>query len=113
MKCHMIFDLKMEYFCRKARLVAVGHVTDPPYTITYANVVSREIVRISLTLAALNDLPLNVAEIQNAYITAPVTEEIWTVLGPEFGEDYGRKAIVVQAFYGLKSSGANLCKALI
>ena len=36
----------------------------------------------------------------------PVTENIWTVLGQEFGEDAGRKAIVVQSFYGLKSAGA-------
>ena len=36
----------------------------------------------------------------------PVTEKIQTVLGPEFGEDSGRKAIVVQAHYGLKSAGA-------
>ena len=36
----------------------------------------------------------------------PVTEKIQTVLGPEFGEDSGRKAIVVRALYGLKSARA-------
>ena len=73
---HMIFDVKMEDLRRKARLVAGGHETDPPSTITYSSVVSRETVRISLTLAALNDFPVKVADIQNAYITAPVTENI-------------------------------------
>ena len=34
-KCHMIFDIKMEYFRRKARLVAGGHVIEPPDTIMY------------------------------------------------------------------------------
>ena len=102
----MINDLKMEYFRRKARLVAGGHVTEPTANITYASVVSREIVRISLTLAALNDLPVKVAEIHNAYIIAPVVEKIWTVLDQEFGEDYGRKSIVVWDLYGLKSGGA-------
>ena len=105
--CHMIFDVKMEDFRRKARLVAGGHVTAPPATITYASVVSRETVRIALTIAALNDLPVKVADIQNAYITAPVNEKIWTVLGREHGEDAGKKAIIVRSLYGLKSSGAS------
>ena len=38
---HMVFDIKPD-FTRKARLVAGGHVTDPPSSITYASVVSRE-----------------------------------------------------------------------
>ena len=33
---HMIFDIKMEDFWRKARLVAGGHVADPPDNITCA-----------------------------------------------------------------------------
>ena len=52
----MIFDIKMEYFWRKAILVAGGHVTEPPYTITYASVVSRKTVHVALTVEALNDL---------------------------------------------------------
>ena len=40
-KCHMIFDIKMD-FSRKARFVAGGHMTDPPSSITYSSVVSRE-----------------------------------------------------------------------
>lgn len=55
-KCHLIFDVKMEDFRRKARLVAGGHLTEAPPTLTYASVVSRETVRIALTLAALNAL---------------------------------------------------------
>jgi len=69
--------------------------------------VSCETVRIALTLAVLNDLEVKVGNIMNAYITAPVTENIWTVLGPEFGtEDQCKKAIIVRSLYGLKSSGA-------
>ncbi len=29
-RCHVIFDVKMEDFCRKVRLVAGGHMTDMP-----------------------------------------------------------------------------------
>jgi hypothetical protein len=104
--CHMIFDIKMEDFRRKARLVAGGHRTAAPATITYASVVSRETVRLALTIAALNDLEVKVGDVLNAYITAPVKEKVWTVLGPEFGPDVGRSAIIVRALYGLKSAGA-------
>lgn len=106
-KCHLIFDVKMEDFRRKARLVAGGHTTEAPATLTYASVVSRESVRIALTLAALNDLEVKTADIENAYLTAPVSEQIWTVLGPEFGSDAGKRAIIVRALYGLKSAGAS------
>ena len=55
--CHMIFDIKMgEKFRRKARMVAGGHTTETPSALTYASVVSRDSVRIALTIAALNDL---------------------------------------------------------
>ena len=40
-KCHMIFDIKMENFRRKARLVAGGHMTTAPAAVTYAGVVLR------------------------------------------------------------------------
>jgi hypothetical protein len=42
------------------RLVADGHKTDAPAsTITYSSVVSRDSVRIALTIAALNDLDVS------------------------------------------------------
>ena len=104
--CHMIFGVKSEDFRCKARLVTGGHVTEPPATITYASVVSRETVGIALTLSTLNDLPVKLSDIQNACITEPIAEKIWTVLSQEFGEDAGRKAIVVKALYGLNSAGA-------
>ncbi len=87
--CHMVFDIKMEDFRCKARLVAGGHMTGAPATITYASVVSRETVCLALTIAALNDLEVKVGDVLNAYITAPVKEKVWTVLGPEFGPDAG------------------------
>ena len=41
-----------------------------------------------------------------------MTEKIWKFLGQKFGEDYGRKAIVVRALYGSKSAGADFCNNL-
>ena len=106
-KCHMIFDVKMEDLRRKARMVAGGHMTDVPPTITYASVVSRETVRIALMMAALHDLNVKTADIMNAYIKAPCAEKVYTILGPEFGPDEGKMAVIVRALYGLKSAGAS------
>jgi hypothetical protein len=45
------------------------------------------------------------ADIENTYLMAPLTEKVWTVVGPEFGDDAGKCAFIVQALYGLKSAG--------
>ena len=104
---HLIFDIKLgENFRRKARLVADGHKTQPPASVTYSSVVSRDSVRICLLIAALNDLVILSGDIENAYLTAPCREKVWTIGGPEFGSLEGQAFIVVKALYGLKSSGA-------
>ena len=61
-----------------------------------------------LILPALNDLKVKTADIENASLTAPVAEKIvWCKLGPEFGADAGKKAIIDCALYGLKSAGGS------
>jgi hypothetical protein len=87
--------------------VAGGHTTEAPSSLTYSSVVSRDSVRIALTSAALNDLSVLACDIQNAYLTAPCREKIWTIAGPEFGpETAGKTMLIVRALYGLKTSGA-------
>jgi hypothetical protein len=104
---HIIFDIKLgENFRRKARLVADGHKTEPPSSVTYSSVVSRDSVRICLLIAALNDLDLQAADVQNAYLLAPCREKIWVKAGAEFGDLEGNTLIINKALYGLKSSGA-------
>ncbi len=61
--CHMVFDVKMEDFRQKARLVAGGHLNKAPATITYASVVSHETVCLALTFASLNDLEVMVGDV--------------------------------------------------
>ena len=84
-----------------------GHLAEPLANIPYAIVVSRYTVRITLTLDALNDLPIKVADINNSYITAPVKDKICKVIGQYFVEDAGIKSIVVQYLYGLNSARAD------
>ena len=107
MRCHMIFDVKFgENFRCKARLVAGGHMTDTPNTLTYSSVVSRDSVRIALTTAALNELSVMTCDIQNAYLTAECREKLWPHAGPEFGSESGSIMIVKKALYGLMGLGA-------
>ena len=65
-----------------------------------------------MTIAALNSLEVQVSDVLNAYITAPITEKVWKILGPEFGADARRSALIVRALYGLKSAGAAFCAHL-
>jgi hypothetical protein len=44
---------------------------------------SRDTVRIALLIAALHDHDVKAADVQNAYLTAPMTEKVWTKCGPE------------------------------
>ena len=82
-------------------------MTEVPTNLTYSSVVSRDSVRIALTVAALNGVDILACDIQNAYLSAPCRERIWTIAGPEFGvKDCGKTMLVVRALYGLKSSGA-------
>ena len=107
---HLVYDVRLDGFRRKARLVGEGCSVAAPTVLTYASVVSRETVRIALTIAALNDLEVKSSDIANAYLTTPCEEKIWTKLGPEFGNDKGKRAYIVRALYGLAASGASFSR---
>lgn len=63
-KCHIIRDIKLgENFRRKSRLVGGEHTSNTPVTLIYSSLVSRESMRISLTLSALNRLELLACDI--------------------------------------------------
>ena len=92
-------------FRRKARFVADGNKTKTPSTMTYLSVVSRDSVRIALTIAALSDLDALACDIQNAYITVECKDQVWVVAGPNFGSEAGNNMLARKALYGLKISG--------
>ena len=109
---HLIFDVKMD-FTRKARWVKDGHKTPDPVWSTYAGVVSRDSVRIALTYAALNNVDVMAADIQNAYLQAPASERHYIICGAEFGlENVGKVALIKRALYGGKSAGADFWRHL-
>lgn len=104
---HIIFDVKFD-LTRKARLVAVGHRNNVPAHATYSSIASRDSVRLGFMLAGLNDLDIMACDIGNAYLNAPNRERVHVVVGKElFGhENVGKRAVIVRALYGLKSTSA-------
>ena len=80
--CHLIFEVKFNIH-QKAQYVAGGHHTDPPSTLTYSSVVSRESIKIGFLVVALNGLDLLAADIQNTYLKTPTEEKVWFRAGPE------------------------------
>ena len=109
---HLVFDVKMD-FTRKARWVKNGHLTKDPVQSTFSGVVSRESVRIAMTYAALNEVPIMTYDIRNAYLQAPSSEKHYIICGAEFGlENIGKIALICRALYGGKLSGADFWKHL-
>lgn len=102
---HMVFDIRMTLKL-EARWVLDGHKTPSPAGSTHAGVVSRESVRVALTHAALNDLDVWAADIQNARLQVPSSEKHHIICGPEFRlENVGKKALMRRALHGGKSMG--------
>ena len=55
-------------------------------------------------IAALNELDVLGADVQNAFLTAPNKEKCWMIAGPESGSEEGKTSLVVKTLYGLKSA---------
>ena len=92
---------------QNSRWVKDSDKNPQPEWSTFAVVVSRERIIIALTYDALDELPVFGADIKNDYLKSPSLEKHQIICGPKFGLDNeGKIAIIVQALYGWKSSGA-------
>lgn len=83
-------------------------MTEEPKDSTYSSVVSLRSMRIAIFLSELNGLSLCAGDVGNAYLGAKTKENVCCIGGSEFRE-YGLEGhllVIVQALYGLKSSGA-------
>ena len=93
-------------FTPKARWVKDGHHTPDPKESNYAGVVSKHSVRVDLTYAALNDVDVTAADIQNAYLQAPYSDKHYVICGKEFGlEHEGKISLIRRALYSGKLAG--------
>ena len=104
---HIIFTVNMNSTC-KAIWVKDGHHTPNPTAPNYAGVVSRESIHILLTHTAVHIVSTKASNIRNAYLQAPTSNKNYIICGPEFGiENEGKRAVIVRALYGGKSSGSD------
>ena len=101
---HMIFDIKQQDMRYKARLVAGGNVVDSSEYIKTSTTVHDVSVRLLMLIAARNNLGLMAGDIGNAFPTAPNMEKVWTVAGPEFGDQVGSIVEITRALYGLSTA---------
>jgi hypothetical protein len=83
----------MDFTC-KAGLVAGGHMTDTPSSVTYSSIVSLDRVRIALMIAVLNDLDILAADIGNTNLNAETREKVYAITGPAFGSREGQTVII-------------------
>ena len=98
----LVWDVRMD-FTRKAWCVLDRHKTPGPIRLTYAGVVSHESVQIAFTYTALNGFDVCTADIQNAYLQTPLSQQDYIVCGPEYGlENIGRIALIHRALYSGK-----------
>ena len=44
----------------------------------------------------LNELDVQSADIENAYLTAPCREKCWTIGGKEFGSEAGKPFLIIK-----------------
>ena len=102
---HYTLDVKPN-LVRKARLVAGGHLTDPPDDSVYSGVVSLCSLCIVTFLAELNGLNLMAADVQNAYLRSKTKEKVYIIANHEFGDLQGHTLLIDKALYGLHTSGA-------
>ena len=74
--CHVIWDVNLgEEFRMKDSFVSEGHRTTTQMSLTYLSVVSRHLVRIALTIAALNNLYAMVRDIKVTYMNSNFREK--------------------------------------
>ena len=60
----------------------------------------------------MNGIEAKAADILNAYVTTPVQDKVWKILGPKFEEGSGKKDIIVRSLYVLKSEGESFLNYL-
>jgi hypothetical protein len=105
-KLIMIFEVKQDGR-RKARLVAGGHMVEPRGISSRSTVLKGISIRLLDLIVHHDGLRTLCGDIGNAFITADCLEKIYSITGPEFGEQEDSVMLFAKAIYGLRlSSGA-------
>jgi len=116
----MIFEAKQD-LRHKGRYIIGGDKVEIYDVECYSSNMMGISARLLMLIADANGYDVRTGDIKNAYLNAFTKEKIWITCGPEFsrviidGKEVnmtGRRALVVKALYGLKSSGRQWHKLL-
>jgi len=110
-RLHLVYACKHDGR-RKARIVAGGHLTDPPLESVYSGVVSLRGLRMVIFLSELNKLSVFQTDIGNAFLEARTTEKVYVIAGGEFGSYKDHIFVIVGSLYGLKTSSKRFHEVL-
>jgi hypothetical protein len=103
-RAHLVFDVKHDGR-HKACYITGGHLTNVPNMSVYSGVVSLQGLRMVAFLSELNGLNLWATDIGNAYLEARMSELLFIIASPEFGDLEGHMLVIYKALYRLCSSG--------
>ena len=99
----MIYEVKQDG-CRKARLVAGGHLVDPCSISTHSTVVKGVSVCLLDVIAHCDNFKVLCRDVGNAFVTAPCLEKVYARAGPKVGDHQDAIMVLEKALYGLWSS---------
>eukprot|EP00957_Ditylum_brightwellii_P182864 13929249-Ditylum_brightwellii.AAC.1 len=92
---HMVFDVKQD-LCRKACLVAGGHLVEFLANKVYSSTVKGISVKILHVIAHCNKIDALYRDIGNAFVNTYTAEQVHAITGLEFGEKLRGKIIVIR-----------------
>ena len=93
------------YFTCRAIFLTNGNKPEAPVSLTYSIAVVWDSVWLAFLVAELNEFDVMACDIGNAYPNVPCKDNIWFKSGTECSDHQGKVMILVQAIYGLKTSG--------
>ena len=98
---------------RKSRVMSRRYLADPPQSIIYSSLVSKDLVQILPDISALNDFDVRFLDIQNAYLTAETDLKLNFNTGMEFSLDLGGcTSVIMRSLYVLNYVGVSFHKHL-
>jgi hypothetical protein len=116
----MIFDVKQD-LGHKGRYIIGGDRVEIFDIECYSSNMKGISARLLMLIADANGYDVCTGDIKNAYLNAFTKEKVWITCGPEFAKVIidgkeanmaGKRALIVKALYGLKSSGRQWHKCL-
>ena len=102
-RVHLIFDIKHDGR-HNARCVVDGYLTNISVDSIYSGFLSLGGLRIMLFLAELNKLDIWATDIDNTYLEANTSENVYTITWTEFGKLRGCTLIIHNVLYWLRSN---------